>query len=79
MAKQPQFPMMPPIKRKTQVKRAHVCDAGEGLRSPWGAAFLCARCGWESKWLDCENEAEIRRGVPCEQCNAPPPTPQETP
>ena len=80
MAKQPQLPMMPPIKRKPQVKRAHVCDDGEGQAGhPFGAQFHCARCGWESEWLCFDNMGDPKRGIPCEVCNAPPPTPQETP
>jgi len=52
------------------IKRAHVCDAGEGQDGfPYGAMFKCARCMWESDWICFDNTAEIRRGLPCPTCN----------
>jgi DNA-directed RNA polymerase subunit RPC12/RpoP len=68
--RQPEFAMMPTKERKPAIKRAHVCDAGEGHGDHMhGASFQCSRCEWQSKWLCFDNITEIRRGIPCPNCN----------
>ena len=69
-ARQPEFSFMPPKPRLPRVKRAHVIDAGEGQGDhPYGAQFKCKACQWESGWWCFDNITEIRRGVPCPNCN----------
>lgn len=67
-----QIELFPELKkpRAKPLKRAHIVDAGEGQGDhPYGAAFECQRCGWESKWCCFKTSNEIRRGVPCPNCN----------
>jgi len=69
-ARQPEFSFMPPKPRTPRVKRAHVIDAGDGQGDhPYGAQFKCKVCQWESSWWCFNNITEIRRGVPCPNCN----------
>ena len=42
----------------------HVIDAGQGM-----AEFECKKCGTVAGWVKASPE-EIRRGIPCEICNA---------
>lgn len=70
MSKQSELPGLPPKPKSPRVKRAHMIDAGEGQPDlPYGAAFQCSRCGWNSGWWCFDNQAEIRRGLPCPTCN----------
>jgi DNA-directed RNA polymerase subunit RPC12/RpoP len=47
-----------------RVKRMHCDDSGQGM-----AHFVCSRCGAESEWIQMENFSEIKRGIPCQNCN----------
>jgi len=49
-------------------KLARMIDCGEGPGDAT-AEFRCPRCGWESGWI-AASDGEIRRGIPCEPCNA---------
>lgn len=61
------------IPKRKPIKRAHVCDAGEGQPGfPYGASFQCERCGWQSDWTCFDNATEIRKGLPCPKCNEVP-------
>ena len=69
MAKARQGEMFAKPKRP-HIKRARVSDAGEGRAGyPYGASFRCKRCEWESGWLCFDKITDIRRGVPCPNCN----------
>lgn len=77
MPKQAVLPGLPSKPKKAPIKRARMIDAGEGQPGfPFGAAFKCHRCGWTSGWMCFDNQAEIRRGLPCPTCN---PEPLEAP
>lgn len=71
-AKQTEFEFIPPKPTKARLRRAHMIDAGQGQGDhPYGAQFRCRACQWESGWWRFEKVAEIKRGVPCPNCNHP--------
>ncbi len=53
----------------------HAIDTGEapGLATGWkttkGGHFRCPRCGHDAGWLFDMQDSEVRRGLPCPQCN----------
>lgn len=62
------FPGTKPPRSKPRVMM-HFTDTGSGAADELLATFQCSRCGTETEWL-IATSAEIRRGIPCEQCNA---------
>lgn len=48
----------------------HFTDAGTGPADELLATFACRKCGHETEWLVCDNETEVKRGIPCPNCNA---------
>ena len=48
-------------------KLMHAFDAGEFPDGKSAAAFKCVRCDHHSGWIYA-SLSEIRRGVPCPQC-----------
>ncbi|OAZ60032.1 hypothetical protein SRCM100623_02900 [Acetobacter pasteurianus] len=53
---------------------AHMSDVGDHgcIYEPGNtcvALFSCARCGWESGWLERRNKTHVLQGVPCMKCN----------
>lgn len=64
----PQLPGLDRPKRKPPRVMAKLVDAG-GESEPM-AHYVCKKCGWDSGWrVDRRSTTEIRRGIPCEQCN----------
>lgn len=61
---------MPARQRAKRRALMHAIDAGYA-HGPMGH-FVCDRCGHDADWLICDNETELRRGVPCPICNAKP-------
>ena len=55
--------------KKPRLVRMHVLDAGE-IQGERAARFYCERCETETGWMPC-GMTEIRRGIPCPECNAP--------
>lgn len=53
----------------------HAIDTGQapgtmpGWRTAKGAHFQCRRCGHDAGWLFDMQDSEVRRGVPCPECN----------
>jgi DNA-directed RNA polymerase subunit RPC12/RpoP len=53
----------------------HAVDTGnapgllEGWRTTAGARFVCARCGRDDGWSFDMTVSEVRRGLPCPDCN----------
>lgn len=53
----------------------HATDTGQapgtmpGWRTAKGAHFQCPRCGHDAGWLFDMQDSEVRRGVPCPECN----------
>ncbi len=65
----PQLPGFDRPKRKPARIMAHLVDAG-GESDPM-AHYICGKCGWDSGWIvDRRSVSEIKRGVPCPNCNA---------
>jgi len=51
--------------RKQARVMAHMTDCGTDA-----ALYECKKCGWSSEWVQHNhNVSEIKRGIPCEQCN----------
>lgn len=53
---------------------AHAVDAGDhGCVYAAGmtmvALFRCARCNWESGWIECSTMTAVKRGIACEPFN----------
>lgn len=62
------FPDTKPPRAKPRVLM-HVIDAGgEGAHDVM-ALMQCAKCGAESEWLSFKNVTEVKRGIPCPECN----------
>lgn len=63
------------VPRKPRTIRMHAIDAGEapgkmpGWKTAQGGHFRCERCGHDAGWLFNMNVTEIRRGLPCPNCN----------
>ena len=63
---------LPPRKR---IVRMHATDVGqapgmmEGWRTAKGGHFVCGKCGHDAGWLFDMTNTEIRRGLPCPECN----------
>ena len=57
----------PPPRAKPRVMM-HVCDAGDGV-----AQYECRRCGAVSEWPPFTTISEVKRGIPCPDCNTPTP------
>lgn len=60
--------------RSKPIKRAHIVDAGpnEGASAreyPHLGEFECKRCGWNSGWMQGQTITEMKRGIPCPDCN----------
>lgn len=54
---------------------AHAVDVGDHgcVYSPgmtMVALFVCARCGWESGWLERPNMTATKKGIACGVCNS---------
>lgn len=47
----------------------HFTDVGGGAADELLATFSCRICGHETEWLVCDNETEVKRGIPCPNCN----------
>lgn len=47
----------------------HMTDAGEFPDGKSAAVFVCRKCRRSSGWIYATH-AEIRRGIPCSDCNA---------
>jgi hypothetical protein len=58
--------MFPKLVRP-RVVRMHMIDAGD-IEGEKAARFACRKCGYEGGWMPC-GITEIRRGVPCPNCN----------
>lgn len=64
-----------PVPRKPPTVRMRAIDHGQapGLMPGWrtakGAHFRCWRCGHDAGWLFDLTNTEIRRGLPCPNCN----------
>lgn len=75
MASRDLFGLVP---RKAPVIRMRAIDHGcaPGLLPGWtttnGAHFRCWRCKHDAGWLFNLSDGEVRRGVPCPECNANP-------
>lgn len=61
------FADLKPPRQKPRIL-AHVSDAHEGEGFPI-CRMTCAKCGWESEWLEFDTATEAKRGIPCERCN----------
>ena len=63
------FPGTKPARARPR-KLMHFWDVGyiDGVGT--AAVFRCRRCGHETDWTPA-TDTEIRRGVPCPNCNAP--------
>ncbi|WP_378952250.1 hypothetical protein [Mesorhizobium sp. ANAO-SY3R2] len=63
-----------PIERGRRIVRMHAVDHGlapsilPGWKTPNGGHFKC-RCGHDAGWLFNLSDTEIRRGLPCPNCN----------
>lgn len=58
-----------PPRRKARVLM-HMTDAGCNCSGPGEMAkFECPRCGHDSGWMNGLTSTEIRRGIPCPECN----------
>lgn len=60
--------------RRKPRKLAHLIDLGDhgGVYAPGKhmvGLFRCARCAWESGWVEMSTATECHRGIPCERCN----------
>ena len=67
----PQLPGLDRPKRKPPRVMAKLEDAGGENDDTW-CHYRCRKCGWDSGWIiDNRTDSEIRRGMPCETCNAP--------
>ncbi|HMM25705.1 MAG TPA: hypothetical protein PKA36_13015 [Pseudoxanthomonas mexicana] len=62
------FPDTKPARAKPRVLM-HFTDVGCGAASELIATFACHKCGHETEWLVCDNDTEVKRGVPCPVCN----------
>lgn len=63
------------VARKPTFVRMRAIDHGEapslmpGWKTANGAHFRCWRCGHDAGWLFNMSVSEVRRGVPCPECN----------
>lgn len=57
--------------RQKRRRLAHSIDQGEFPDGSPCSDYRCRRCGWSSGHIRA-TPREIRRGIPCPQCNAPP-------
>ena len=58
--------------RKVPEKLMHVCEAAGCCEEDGTGAMvrmLCARCGYETKWLYLETVTAAKRGIACPHCN----------
>ena len=68
-----QLPGFERQKRKSPRVMAKLVDAGSSptIGCKTIALFRCKRCGWDSGWRDDNRpDSQIRRGIPCEECNS---------
>ncbi|WP_310619707.1 DUF4326 domain-containing protein [Flexibacterium corallicola] len=57
---------LPTKARSKRLNKAHIVDAGDG-----NGHFMCAKCGWDSGWVEC-TLVEEKKGIPCPDCNDAP-------
>ena len=70
MARQPSFDGFERPRRAPPRVMAKLIDAGAG-ESAQVCSYRCRKCGWESGWVEDErSDTKIKRGIPCEVCNA---------
>lgn len=62
-----QLTLFPRSKRPSPRVLAKSDDQGEFTAGRWTAHFAC-RCGWQA-WLSGCTATEVRRGLPCPECN----------
>jgi hypothetical protein len=73
MVRQPDLFGVPP--KQPRLVRMHAVDVGQapgmmpGWRTATGGKFTCRKCGHDAGWLFDITETEIRRGLPCPNCN----------
>ena len=66
-----------PVLKMPRRVMMHATDTGHapGMMPGWstdlGGYFECPKCGHDAGWLFNMQVSEIRRGLPCPQCNAP--------
>lgn len=60
-----------PPRKKPRVLM-HVIDAGDGAEfgTPHCARFKCKTCKRETDWSGYGTITEIKRGIPCDNCNS---------
>lgn len=46
----------------------HHDDVGIGTYG-YVATFVCRKCGARSELMHCDNETDVKRGMPCPVCN----------
>ena len=64
-----QAEMFPKPPRALPRVMAKLKDAGEAPDSTQVAVYRC-KCGWDSGWIeDNRPDSEMRRGMPCPNCN----------
>lgn len=49
----------------------HAWDVGIGTYS-WLVTFGCAKCGKVSELMACDTRTDVRKGIPCPDCNKSP-------
>lgn len=54
-----------------RVVRMHVIDAGvnDCAGDPIVVQYRCSRCNYESEWMTARTDTEVKRGIPCPNCN----------
>lgn len=73
MTSRPQLPGFDRPPRKARRIMAKLIDAGSSPTADCKtiAHYQCNKCGWDSGWRDDDRpDSQIRRGIPCEKCNA---------
>jgi len=64
------FPETKPPRQASR-KLMHVCEVADDEDPTYSSVrFRCARCGYESDWIDDLTVTEAKRGIPCPECNA---------
>lgn len=65
------FPGLPKIRKKPRILM-HYTDVGinDCAGDPIVAATKCDRCGHESNWQTFRTATQVKRGIPCPNCNS---------
>lgn len=54
-------------KRKSPRVMMQLTDVGNGIGAPFGASYVCDKCGYQTGW--CNYESRPPRKEPCPDCN----------